>query len=122
MAENRQVETGSMPPRPLEQKTFWLTRGLVVAGCAAGFAVQQAVRAQANVNYGLAETAILFALTAVFWLFALGALAFGRTGSGAHEINVTRRGSLRKMTLVIAGPAEEADRSVLAMQSFLRGL
>ena len=65
-----------------------LVRGLVVAGRAAGFAIQQAVIAKANVDHGLAKTAELFAVTGRFDLFALCAFVFGGTGSGAHQSNV----------------------------------
>jgi hypothetical protein len=114
--ENEQIKARLNLGVPFRTGKFSLTRGLVVAGRAAGFAVQQAVRTQANVDYGLAEAAVLLALTAIFRLFALGALAFGRTGSCTHEINVTRGASLRKMTLVIVGPLEEFNPEVLAMQ------
>ena len=55
---------------------------LVVAGGAAGFAVHQAVGADAGIDYRLAEAAELFAFTLIFRLFALCAAVFGVAGSG----------------------------------------
>jgi hypothetical protein len=50
---------------------------LVVAGAAAGLAVHEAILADADLEYGLAEAAVLVALALVFWHFALGATVFG---------------------------------------------
>ena len=85
---------------PLRESVV-LLGGLIVAGGAAGFAIQQAVVAKANVDHGLAQTAELFALTRTFGLFALRAFVFGGSGSGAHESTVACGGSTAKMTLVI---------------------
>ena len=62
-----------------------LVGGFVVAGRAAGFAIHQAVLANANVNHGLTEAAKLFALTRALGLLALRAMVFRGTGSGAHN-------------------------------------
>ena len=73
------------------QKNFGkilLVRRLVIAGRAAWFAIQEPVVAETDVDYRLAKTAEFFALTRTFRLFALCTFIFGRTGSGAHEINV----------------------------------
>ena len=83
-----------------------LVRCLVVAGGAAGFAVQEAVVAQADVERCLAEAAEFFTLTRSFELLTLSAFVLGGTGSVAHESNVARRTSSRKMTLVIVMAAE----------------
>jgi hypothetical protein len=74
---------------------------LVVAGFAAGIAIHQAIGANADIDYGLAETAVLFALATVFRLFTLRATVFCGAGSGAHGANVARPGEHAKMTLVI---------------------
>ena len=60
-------------------------RSLVVAGRAAGLAVQQAIVAKTDVDDRLAEAAEFFALAGALKLFALRAFVFGGTGSGAHE-------------------------------------
>lgn len=67
-----------------------LIGGFVVAGGAAGFAVHQAVRADAHVEYGLAKAAVFIALALTFWHFALCATGFGLAGSGGHSGNVTQ--------------------------------
>ena len=79
-----------------------LVGGLVVAGLAAVFAVHQAVGADADVDYCLAQAAEFIAFTRTFGHFALRTTIFGGAGSGAHETNVARTGSTEKMTLVTA--------------------
>jgi hypothetical protein len=78
-----------------------LVCGLVVTGRAAGFAVQEAVSTQADVNHRLAEAAVLLALAAVFRLLALRAAVFGGTGSGAHKLNVAQDSGGGNVTEVI---------------------
>ena len=68
-----------------------LIASLVVAGFAAGVAVHQAIRANANVDHGLAETAVFFALATVFRLLTLGATVSCGAGSGTHGANVSAR-------------------------------
>ena len=80
----------------------------VVAGAAAWFAVHQAVFAKANINDGLAEDAVFFALTLMLRLLALRAANFAGTGSGAHKANVPAALAVQKMTLVITFPRENA--------------
>jgi len=65
-----------------------LVRGFVVAGRAAGFAVHEAVGADADVELRLAEDAELVALALIFRHFALAAAEFGVAGSRGHENNV----------------------------------
>jgi hypothetical protein len=57
-------------------------RGPIVAGGAAGFAVHQAVLAEADFKHGLAEAAVLIALALVFRHFTLSTTVFGAAGSG----------------------------------------
>lgn len=65
--------------------TKLLVRGsLIVAGGAAGFAVEQSVGAESNVNHRLAKTTVFLALAGGLGLLALHAFIFGRTSSGAH--------------------------------------
>jgi hypothetical protein len=82
-----------------------LVGGLVVAGRAAGLAVEEAVGAETDVDYRLAEAAELFALTRTFRLFALRAFVFGGTGTGAHENNVARERDDWNMTEVMSWEA-----------------
>jgi hypothetical protein len=56
----------------------------VVARFAAGFAIHEAVGADADVDHRLAQTAIFFALAAVFWFFALCATILCGAGSDGH--------------------------------------
>jgi hypothetical protein len=77
-------------------------RGLVVASGAAGFAVHEAVRANADVDDGLAEAAEFFALAIGFGLFTLRAARLDLCVSVTHEANVARSTRISKMTLVIA--------------------
>ena len=69
----------------------WLFGGFVIAGGAAGFAVQQAVLANPNVERGLAEAAIFVALALGFGHFTLRAAVFSLAGSGRHRRNVSAR-------------------------------
>ena len=85
-----------------------LVRGFVVAGLAAGFAVQQAVSAKTNLDHGLAEAAEFFALARTFELFALRTVILGGAGSGAHTSNVARVGRPQEMTLVMPSVLERA--------------
>jgi len=73
---------------------------LVVAGAAAGLAVHEAVLADADFEYGLAEAAILVALALVFCHFALGATVFAGAGSGGHRSNLALRGVMGNVPLV----------------------
>jgi Flp pilus assembly protein protease CpaA len=57
----------------------------VVAGSAAGFAVHQAVRTDADIEYILAKAAVFLALALTFRHFALRAMGFGLAGSGGHN-------------------------------------
>jgi hypothetical protein len=63
-------------------------------------AVHEAVLADADFEYGLAEAAVLVALALVFCLFALGAAVFGGTGSGGHRSNLALWGEMRNVPLV----------------------
>jgi hypothetical protein len=67
-----------------------LLGGLIVASCSAGLTIHEAISADADINYALAQTAVLLAFAAIFGLLALGTTISGRTGSGAHEANVAR--------------------------------
>lgn len=81
----------SQEPRRQDQR--WkagLVGGFVVAGLAAGFAVHQAIGADADVKCTLAEAAVFVALAGVFGLLALRAAVFRVAGSGAHKANVAR--------------------------------
>jgi hypothetical protein len=80
-----------------------LTRGLVIAGGAAGFAVHQAVLANADFEHGLAKAAVLLALALVFGHFALCATVFGVAGSGGHISNVTLGDEMENVPLVTWG-------------------
>jgi hypothetical protein len=75
-------------------------RGLVIASAAAGLAVHEAVLAEADLEYGLAEAAVLIALALVFCHFALGATAFGGTCSGGHRSNLALWGAMGNVPLV----------------------
>jgi len=66
--------------------------GLVVTRCATGFAVHQPVCADADIDDGLAQTAILLALTLRFGLFTLRAAIFRGTGRSAHARNANATG------------------------------
>ena len=65
--------------------TLLLLCDFVVAGGAAGLAVHQSVMADADIEHGLAEAAVLVALALTLRHFALGATGFGLAGSGGHE-------------------------------------
>jgi hypothetical protein len=60
----------------------------VVAGVAAGFAVHEAILANADIELRLAEAAELIALALSLWHFALSAAVLGLAGSGRHSSNV----------------------------------
>ena len=75
-----------------------LDGGLVVAGCAAGLAIHEAIGTEADVKRTLAETAVFLALAVVFRLLALGAAECRGAGSGAHKANVARGSGARNMT------------------------
>ena len=60
-----------------------LVRGFVVARGPAGIAIHQAVGAEANVNYRLAEAAILLTLAVGFSLLTLRASEFRGAGGSA---------------------------------------
>ena len=77
-----------------------LVGGFVIAGGAAGFAVHQAVLANADFEHGLAEAAVLLALTLAFGHFALCATAFGLAGSGGHSKMLTPGGEGENVPLV----------------------
>ena len=85
-----------------------LVRGLVVAGGAAGLAVEEAVGAEPDIHHRLAEAAEFFALTRTFRLFALRAFVFGGPGSVAHEATVTQESGDRNVTEVIGEQGLEA--------------
>jgi len=74
----------------------------VVASVAAGFAVHQAIGADADVDHRLAEAAILLARAGALGLLALSAAIFGGTGSWGHDLTVTPRTGARNVTLVTA--------------------
>ena len=80
----------------------------MVARLAAVFAIHQAVVANADVDYRLAQAAEFVALTRAFRHLALRTTIFGGASSSAHETNVARPGSLEKMTLVTALPCKSA--------------
>ena len=65
-----------------------LVGGFVVAGGAAGFAVHEAVFADADVELRLAEDAELIAVAVILRHFALAATKFDVAGSGRHGSNV----------------------------------
>ena len=77
-----------------------LIRGLVVAGSAAGVAVQEAVGAEADVELRLAEAAELIALALILGFFALAAAVFGVAGSSGHRNNVALSGGVGNVPLV----------------------
>jgi hypothetical protein len=52
-------------------------------------AIHEAVRTNADVEYGLAEATILIALALTFWHFTLCATGFGLAGSSGHVNNVS---------------------------------
>jgi hypothetical protein len=72
------------------------------AGVAAGFAVHEAVLADADVELRLAEAAELIALALSLGHFALSATVFGLAGSGRHTSNVALGGSMGNVPLVTA--------------------
>lgn len=88
------IEAGDFRGNPVGQHSVSLDDGaglvgcFVIAGRAAGFAVQQAIGAQTDVNYRLAQAAIFLAQTLCFRLLTLHAAIFGGSGSGAHKIKL----------------------------------
>ena len=74
--------------------------GFVVAGAAAGFAVHEAVFADADVELRLAEDAELIAVAVIFRHFALAATKFGVAGSGGHRSNLALSGETGNVPLV----------------------
>ena len=65
---------------------------LVITRRATGFAIHQAVGANADIDDRLAETAILLALAVSFGLLTLRATIFRETGRNAHEVNASATG------------------------------
>jgi hypothetical protein len=63
-------------------------RGFVVAGGAAGYAVHEAVFADADIELRLAQDAELVALALIFHHLALAAAKFDVSGSGGHGTNL----------------------------------
>jgi len=70
-------------------KSSQLVGSFVITCRAAWFTIHQSIRAQADIDDGLTQTAILFTEAAGFRLLALHATDFGRTGSGTHASNVS---------------------------------
>ena len=70
------------------------------AGVAAGFAVHEAVLANANFEHGLAKAAVLLALALALGHFALCAAVFAWAGSGGHINNVTPDSGVGNVPLV----------------------
>lgn len=77
-----------------------LVGGFVIAGVAAGLAVEKAILAKADVDHGLAETTILVAFALVLRHLALGATEFSGAGSGGHKNNVAPDGGVGNVPLV----------------------
>ena len=68
-----------------------LVRHLVVASGSTRLAVVEAIRTQPDIQLRLAETAVPFALTALFQHFTLHAAVFVLGGRGGHGGTVARR-------------------------------
>jgi ABC-type spermidine/putrescine transport system permease subunit II len=66
-----------------------LLRSFIVAGAAAGFAVHEAILANADIELRLAEAAELFALALRLRALTLRATVIGVAGSSGHRNNVT---------------------------------
>ena len=97
-----------------------LAGGFVIAGGAAGFAVHEAVPADADLENGLAEATVFVALALVFRHFALGATVFGGTGSGGHRSNVALNsgaGNVPLVTRVVGGSPLNSPRESRAYGS-----
>jgi hypothetical protein len=75
----------------------------VVAGFTAGFAVHQAVCANADVDDCLAQTTKLFAFAGGLGLFALHAAVLGGAGSGIHEARLASSPCIGNVTEVMDG-------------------
>jgi hypothetical protein len=102
-----------------------LARGFVVAGDAAGLAVHEAVLADPDLEYGLAEATVLIALALVFRHFALGATIFCGTGPGGHRNNLTLNGKTGNVPLVTGGRGAKltsAAEAVLDLAGFMARL
>lgn len=83
-----------------------LIGGFVVAGVAAGFAVHEAVPANADVELRLTKAAELLALALSFGHFALAATVLGVAGSCGHSSNVApgaAGGNIPVVTAVFSG-------------------
>ncbi len=78
---------------------------------AAGVAIHQAVRADANVELRLTEAAELVADALVFRHFTLAAAVLGMAGSGGHSNNVALPPSRGNVPLVTSGARVRAHRS-----------
>ena len=70
--------------------------GFVVAGGAAGLTVHEAILADADFEYGLAQAAEFVALAGGFCHFALAAAKFGGSGSVGHRCNASEGPGYRK--------------------------
>jgi hypothetical protein len=81
-----------------------LVGGFVVAGVAAGLAVEKAILAEADVEHRLAETTILVAFALVLRHLALGATEFSGAGSCGHKNNVAPDGGVGNVPLVTGAP------------------
>lgn len=77
-----------------------LVGGFVIAGATAGFAVHEAVGADADIELGLAEAAEFIAFALRLGHFALAATAFTAAGSGGHSNKVAPGGGGGNMPLV----------------------
>lgn len=86
-----------------------LVGSFVVAGMAAGVAIHQAVRADANVELRLTEAAELVADALVFRHLALAATVLGVAGSGGHSNNCSAGGNRWKHAL--GNPTPQMDGS-----------
>ena len=82
--ESRQVAGSFWSKSDRDRAASDSVGGFVVARRAAGFAIHEAILANANVNHRLTEAAELFALTRALDLLTLRAMDFRGTGSGAH--------------------------------------
>jgi hypothetical protein len=77
-----------------------LIRGFVIACGPAGLAVHQPIRADANVQRGLAETAEFVAFATVFRHLALCTAGFGVAASSGHSSNVSPSSQTGNVPLV----------------------
>lgn len=81
-------------------------RCLVVARFPARFAVEKAIRAQADVDLRLAEDAVFLALAARFTLLTLRANNTAGSGLGGHGISVGRGHGTGNVTEVMKSSSE----------------